>query len=401
MPLLASTIIDDVKQDFEGGNSLDINWDIIIRRAVENVMDNCRPETLKRRVPLYGGLSRDLYIYYAPNDVLVPGDLYTNDQLGIPTEARRKFKYQPSKVFYDTLEFDKYTIEYINGAQFVVVRHNQESDIKTIDEMNAVGTKTGGTPTLNEHNYLQGSGAVQATFTAAGVEFKDTITAIDITAYLNGIALVPAFFKTGDAIKLSSLQLRLKTSDSAYYSVISTADSISDNIVDGWNLIRFDLANRSTTGSPNSASIVGWSLVGTTTAGNTITIIFDKITLQKFNPFYFEYYSNRPYKSGSTSALWQSTISYANADSINFNRDLAGVLHYEMCLLVTQAATFDKIDGQATKRFEGQLKRKYDAYWAVHPSSEEPPSYSKSPEIDIDPANDWGRRQDTTIASES
>lgn len=395
--ILASTLIDDVKGEFEGGNSLSVDWDTVIRRGVENVLDNCRPETLKRRVPLYGGLARDLFIYYAPADVLVPGDLYTNNQLGLSNEIRRKFRYVPPKVFYDKLEYDTYTIEYINGAQFIIVRHAENGASTTLDEMNAVGTKTGGTPTLNQHNYLFGTGAVQSTFTDAGVTFAGALSAaIDITDYQRGIGLVPAFFKIGDAIKMSSIKLRLLTSSGNYFEVSSLSDSIGDYIVDGWNMIRFDLANRTSTGSPSLTSIASWAIVGTTTSGNSVTIIFDKLTLQAFNPYYVEYYSNRPYKSGSTSALWQSTISNANGDSINFDRDVGGILHYEMCLLITQMATFDRVDGQATKRFEGQLKRKYDAYWAHHPSSEAPLSYSKSPEIDLDFDRGMGNIQDQT-----
>ena len=384
----ATTLIADIKGDFEGGNSLSVDWDTIIRRAVENVLDNCRPETLKRTVPIYGGLAKDLYTYYCPSDVFVPSDLYTND-------GQRKFSYVPPKTFYKQLNNNTFTIEYLNGVRFIIVRHTSDQSILTIDDMEAVGTKNGGSVAINEHNYLVGSASIEATFTDAGITLKDTLTtAIDISDYLRGIVLLPSYLTT--ASKLASLKVRLLSSAGNYYEVTSTADSIGDYLRDGWNMVRFDMANKTTVGSPDASAITNWEIIGTTDTGETLTIIFDKFTIQKTNPYFFEYYSKNPYISGVSGAYWQSTISYIVNDKINFDRDVAGILHYEACLLVTQSSTFDAVDGQASKRFEGQLRRKYEAYWENHPSSEAPLSYSKSPEIDISIDTAFGRLQDNT-----
>lgn len=381
----SATLVSDVKEEFEGGNSLSVDWDVLIRRAMENVMDNLRPETLKRIVPIYGGLAQDLYRYYCPTDVLVPSDLYLNDDT-------RSFSYVPPRQFYRQLKNNTYTIEYINGVRFLTVRHNETASSITVDSMDAVGTIGGGTTaTLNEHNFLTGSGAIQANFTSAGEELGDTFdTAIDITDYLKGIVIVPAYLPTAEDIV--SIEFRLKTDDSNYYTVISTADSIGDSFVDGWNMVRFSLANATQTGSPTASNITEWSVLITTDAGETETVIFDKITIQKTNPFYLEYYSNKPFVDATTGS-WQTTVSYADNDSVNVDRDVAGILHYELCILVNQAASFQSVDGQAARSFEGQLKRKYDAYWSAHPASEAPLTYSKSPEIEMFDDDAFGRIQ--------
>lgn len=383
----ATTLKSDVQGEFEGGNSFSVDWDTLIRRAVENVLDNCRPETLKRRVPIYGGLAQDVYIYYCPDDVLVPSDLYTNDGI-------RKFSYVPPKQYYKQLNNNTYTIEYLNGVRFLVVRHSSNASILTIDSMETVGTKSGGSVALNQHNYLVGSASIQATFTDAGVTLTDTLSSsIDISDYLKGITLLPVHIPT--AKNLSSLVIRLLSSSGNYYQVTTAVDSIGDKLIDGWNIARFDMANATTTGSPDATAITDWEIIGTTTTGETMVLTFDKFTIQKFNPYYLEYYSNKPYAT-SANVLWQSTISVSSQDKINFDRDTAGILHYELCLLVTQSATFDSVDSQISKRFEGQLKRKYQEYWAVHPSSEAPLTYSKSPEIDLHIDSAFGRVQDDT-----
>lgn len=383
----SSTLISDVQSEFEGGTSLSVDWDSMIRRAIENVLDNCRPETLKRTVPLYGGLSQNLYAYYCPEDVLVPSDIFTNDR-------QRKFTYQPARTFYTRNEFNKYTIEYINSKRFIIIRHDVTSSIQEIDSMDSVGTKTGGTPTLNEHNYLFGAAAVEATFNDTGtVEFGDTFaTPIDITEYLRGVVIVPVYI--ANAANITSLQLRLKTDDSNYHRVISTADSIGNYFTDGWNFIRFNMATRTEVATPVDTNITKWSIIADTVSGNE-TLIFDKLTLQKFAPYYFQYYSNRAYIDGSTGALWKQNMESAIDDKINLDRDLAGVLHYEMCIIVHAAASFNAVDGQTEKTFEKQLSRKWANYYATHPSDEAPLTYSKSPEIDINNDLDFSTSNST------
>lgn len=391
-----TTLKTDVEQEFEGGNSLSIDWDSHIRRAVENVMDNVRPETGKRRVPIYGGLAQDLYSYYCPTDVLVPSDLYDNEgQLQQGAVGSRKFSYVPPKQFYAQQRNNTYTIEYINGVQFLVVRHNKTTSSLTIEAMDEVGTTTGTvTPTLNEHDFLSGGASLQAIFTDAGLEWGKTFTtAKDITNYLKGTLIAPCRFST--SANIASVQFRLKTDDSNYYKVISTSDSIGDYFVDGWNMVRFNMANATQVGTPTASNITKFSVIVTTDTGTTETVIFDKVTLHQSAVYYLEYYSNKLFIDGSDGS-WKSTCSVATNDQIRLNRDLAGILHYELCLLIVQSSTFDAVDGQATKRFEGQLSRKYQAYWDNHPSSEAPLTYSKSPEIDINIDTAFGRLQDDT-----
>lgn len=364
-------IVDDVKEEFEGGNSLAIDWGIAVRKASKTVIRQARPETMKRTVPIYGGLADNLSAYYCPSDVLVPSRIFGNNAYG--RNAQQKYSYRAPKHFHENEELNTYTIDYINGVRFIFVRHTQTIASLIIDEMELVGTKTGGTPTLNNHNYILGTGSIEATFFDTGVEFGDDCV-LDITEYTKGVAILPAYIS--DIRKLASIEIRFKTTDTDYYKVSSTSDSIGDYFVDGWNNIKFSMENAEKVGSPNPATITEWSIIGTTEAGETLTIQFDKFTLQKSNPFYFEYYSNAPFVNGMNGIKWQSTGTEATNDKVNFNDDLEDILHYEVCLKVVQSSTFDNVDSQASTRFNAQLERAYQAYWETHPSTEEPISYN-------------------------
>ena len=383
----ATTLITEVQSEFEGGVSLSLDWNSVTQNAVRKVLKETKPKNLKRLVPIYGGLVGGFYVYQCPSDLKAPSDIYGNDGV-------RKFTYQPSRAFYANNLSDKYTIDTINNVRCLVVRHGEMGGTLVIDQMDAVGTKTGGTPTLNTFNHLYGSGAVQATFTDAGVEFGDDIDAIDVTEYMRGALVLPSYIP--DVSKLASLEVRLKTTDADYIKVTTTADSISDYLMDGWNTVTFSMENKVTVGSPNLASIVEWSIIGTTETGETMTIIFDRLFLSKTTMFYLEYFTRNAFVNGSTGAHWQETLTYTNNDKINLEDDLYDVLYYEMCVSVNQKSKFGNVDSQAISVFNTQRIEAWRAYWAENPSGEAPMTYSKSPQIDISQDMDWGTIQDNT-----
>ena len=62
-------------------------------------------------------------------------------------------------------------------------------------------------------------------------------------------------------------------------------------------------------------------------SGKSQTVIIGKITVQQSNLFFLRYYSNRLFLDG-TSGAWKDTP--AKGDSINLNRDAAGILRDKM-----------------------------------------------------------------------
>lgn len=363
---LVSTEITDLKAEFEGGKSLSVDWYGILRRASESMLGQIYPETLKRRVPVYGGLSKDLKIYFCPTDVLVPSDLY-------PMTGEREYTYKPPAHFYANPTENTFTIEYINKVRFLVVRHAWSPSLLEVNAMDAVGSIGGtATPVLNEFNFLEGTGAIQATFDDSGKYFSETLaTALDISDYLNGVAVVPVNWADGDIV--ASVTLQLLTSVGNYYQVTTTVDSIGDNFIDGWNLLRFALAGRTSSGSPSAASIASWKLIITMESGQSQTVIVDRLSIQKSKAHDFEYYSNLAFVDGDTGSF--KLVPESN-DYINLDRDAQNILHYEACRKVGRPS----ISGLD---FTQELLREYEQYHLLHPSSAKPLSYSVAPDIPI------------------
>lgn len=373
--------ISDLKAEFEGGKSFSVDWYVLMRKAAENVLDNLNPETTKRTVPIYGGLTRGLQVYYCPSDVQVPSRLYSYDRTIY-------FDYMPPAAFYARQNFvsncrSKFTIEYVNGVRFIVVYNAYGNGrILTLDEMNDTDGLTGVTMSLNSYNVLPGSTAsLQGTFTDTAYTIGRVFdSSINITDFLRGVAVVPMFVDSAEDIE--SVELSLYATDTDYYTLSSTQDTIGDNVIDGQNMVRFWMNNAARTGTPNPAAIVRYELRAKMKTGESQTVIFGKLTLQLSALFFLDYYSRYVFVNPTTGA-WSDTpaIGY----NINLNRDALGILHYEAAVLTIQAAGYNKVDAQERQAFVEQLARKYKNYYLSHPSSEQPLSYSILPDIPYNP----------------
>ena len=470
--------ISDIKSEFEGGSALAVDYYAILRRASDNVLDKINPETLKRRISVYGGLAKDLQIYYCPADLEAPSDIYENDgRFGNQQKNSRVFRYVPTAIFYAVeneinTSQSKYTIEYINGARFIIIRHTKTPASITIEEMDATtGITSDQTLSLNEHDFVYGTGALQRTFseetgTAFTIDFttdfltsaahglsngdrvmvfsgttlpaglsantvyfvvskttdtfklsltsggsainmtddgtgthkwraatqnevSKTITAVNITDYLKGIAVVPLNFE--NAAYVNRVELVLETDTENYYTLTSTEDSVGDSFVDGMNMVRFWMASANITGSPAPANIVKWRLRVILDDGATAqTVIMDRITVQKNSHYNLEYYSNRMFADGTTGA-WKDTP--VKGDNINLGRTEIGILHYEAVVLIAQNSSFVSISAKELENFISQLERKYESYEGRHPSSEMPLSYNTLPSLAEDILSGLGGEQ--------
>lgn len=364
---LVSQEITDLKSEFEGGSSLSVDWYALLRRGMDKMLGRICPETLKRVVPIYGGFTTDAHIYYCPDDVLRPSRLYVNSER---ITQDKPYRYRSPKSFFEREEERVFTIVYINKVRFIVLRQAESKGYLTIDDMDdyTAISGTAGSIAQNTYNYLTGSGAVQASFDDSGKYVGASFsTAKDISSYLFGALIVPVWWDS--ASKVSSVAMRLLTSAGNYFEVASTSDSISDKFKDGLNILRFDMTSRASTGSPDATSIASWELYITLASGQTMTVIIDRITLQKSAFANFEYYSNKGFIDGDDGS-WKSAPE--SGDSINLNRDTRNILHYETCRL-TGRQPITAID------FTQELVVEYEKYERDHPSSAEPVSYNITP----------------------
>lgn len=374
--------ISDIKSEFEGGASFSVDWYTILRQAAEVVRENLNPETLKRVTPIYGGLTNHLQVYYCPSDVRVPSRLYSNDR-------RYCFDYAPSAQYWAHPEQqNKFTIEYVNGVRFIVVRKAISGSVITLDSMDE-SDGFGGDVTLAENTYNVLPGAttsLQGTFSDTLYTITKTLDeSLDISAVLNGVAIVPFYVDT--ALDVSSVELHLETDAGDYFKLVSTQDSVGDYFKDGQNMARFWLANRQSTGNPDATNIVSYTLKIQMKSGKSHVVILGKLTLQLSNLFFLEYYSNQMFVDGVTGA-WKDTP--VKGDSINLDNSVANVFHFEACRITIRKTKTERVDGAESTRMDTELSRAYTNYYRDFPSSAMPMTYNISPDIPHAPDPYWG-----------
>src|SRR3990167_7981130 len=373
MSYQVSEAITEIRGEFEGGKAMSLDFFAQLKRGARNTLNNINPETLKRRVPIFGGIANNMVVYYCPEDVRVPSAIYKQ-----PHDRRPVATYTDPAHFFSQNKKDLFTLEYINGVRFLLVRQSIPYTVLTIDEMDEIGTKVSDeTLTVNQFNFISGSGALQRQFspnsaTPGANTVSDTFdNELDISDFLNGLVIIPAVFENAENIAV--VKFRFKNDDDNYITLSSVTDSIGDNFINGLNMVRLTLANRVATGTPVFTSIASWELVIETTAGEEETVIIDKITLQKSAHYYFEYYSNRMFIDGTTGAWKESP---AKGDLVNLAQEARDILHYETVLLIAQGNTKIRQSRSGFDNFTGQLSRVYNSYWEKFPSTEEPVSYN-------------------------
>lgn len=162
--ITVSNGVSKIKQEFEGGVSFKLDWYAVLGSAANRLLGGINPETTKRRVPVYGGFARGLYLYYCPDDVHKPSALYPNEQ-AVGIASRTKLDYVPSNVFYEQPRADTFTIDTVNGKRFVAVRHRSSPGQMIVDEMEEVGSKVSDVSlTVNQYDFLYGTGAIERRF---------------------------------------------------------------------------------------------------------------------------------------------------------------------------------------------------------------------------------------------
>ena len=115
-------------------------------------------------------------------------------------------------------------------------------------------TNVGSLPTLPNGSYPVGTYVFLTTNSTAYKNVGEVwcvVTAlnVDVSPYLSaGSALAWAYISS--ATNLTNFILRIGSSDSAYYSITITTNNEAASFYAGWNLLRFDFANKSTTGTP-------------------------------------------------------------------------------------------------------------------------------------------------------
>jgi len=175
-------------------------------------------------------------------------------------------------------------------------------------------------------NYVEGVGSLlwdigSGGGTTAGI-VNSTMNIFDITNYLlQGSFFLYVYIQS--TTNLTNFKLRVGSSSANYYEMTVTVTNEGNAFSAGWNLLRFDLVNRTTTGTPNNAACNYVAMFMTKNAAkiSEVNYRFDGLIL--CNGFLNQvlYYSKYGWQTVAGAYLENSTADtdLLNADTEEFN----------------------------------------------------------------------------------
>lgn len=256
------------------------------------------------------------------------------------------FTYKrPSEQFDRTKAYNyngtQATFEYVNGVPIVRITSVYPTERIVLDTMSSTDgwTAAGSASGLTEDTtvYYQQPASLRFTLTGSstGTLTKTLDNTIDASSYEDvGVAFLAIYMPTGaTASNLTSITLRLGSSDSAYDSVSDTDGFLGAWTAGNWLLVAFDFAGASSTGTPDWSAI-DYVQVRLAHSGTITNFRVGGLWISLPTPVQLLCQTAAIYlASGSTTT---STSITANTDTIILNDPAYNIYEYECSLAVLQ-----------------------------------------------------------------
>jgi len=202
-----------------------------------------------------------------------------------------------------------------------------DDDETSISSLDAVGDWAGygdgENLTKDADNYVKGSASINWDInadggTTAGI-YNASLDTFDITDYIGtGSIFVWAYITS--ATNLTNFIIRVGSSASNYYYITITTNNEGASFYAGWNLLRFDFANKTETGTVDTDACDYVALYMTKDAAKVseTDYRFDNLVLKKGKHYWVRYYTKYGWQSSAGTYLENST---ADTDYLNVDTD--------------------------------------------------------------------------------
>lgn len=274
-------------------------------------------------------------------DTTCPPDLKGQKIIDLIPQVRRSPNFEvelvPAEEFDRRKTFEKHLVAFndhdmLRKLRVAVLVNSQKITISPLDNLTSGGgtwTAVGDATNLraDTQNFLEGNGSILWDIGAgatgsAGIK-NTALNTFDISNYLlQGSVFLWTYIQSASGITNFTLQLGSDSSD--YYQVQVTATNEGNAFSVGWNLLRFDLANATKSGTPVSTSCTYASLVMNSSPAitNSVNWRFDGLMIMNGALNNVAYYSKYGWQDSATGA-WKenSTTStdFLNVDTEEFN----------------------------------------------------------------------------------
>lgn len=333
-----SNLISGINRRTHNKQGMFVDINATCNDAVRKVAREVDLKTTKRKIALTPGLFNNEYEYACPSDLKDYSIIDIDQQVA---RADKEFNLVPPQEFRTNRKLSDIAIDDYNGMRVLLVNSKVDSQSLTLSELDSL-TSGGGTwetvgdatsLAVDTDDYFSGNASLKFNILsgAATAGIKNTsLNSFDLTEYLGGNSAVFVRAKIASVTYLTSYTLKIGSDSSNYYTKTITAKNDGTAFVDGWNILRFDLASLTTVGTPvlTACDYIEVYMNKSTSKAAGSDYKFDIITLKKGKNSYVHYYSSFGWQDTTGTYKRNSTLSsdYLVADDGEFDLCvLAGV----------------------------------------------------------------------------
>lgn len=321
------------------GSAITVND--LLNRVVRRVVGEVDLRSTKRKTTVSPGLFEDVYTYSWPTDAKGLGFIDLQPQVNrskdLEWELTTPEEFDRRKLYDRGQERELVAIRENDFVKKLLASLEVEDDSMVISTLDSL-TAGGGTwalfgdaenVTADPDNYIAGAGSIKFDISSAGgmtAGIQNTsLDEFDFSDYVDNNRSVFVWVYIASTTNLTNFILRVGSSDSAYYSITVTTNH-EGAFHTGWNLLRFDFANKSTTGSPDTEAGTYVALYMTKAVGKTDDgYRFDNIVMRGGVIHDLYYYSKYGWQSNAGTYLENSS---ADTDLVNADTDEVDLFTY-------------------------------------------------------------------------
>jgi hypothetical protein len=366
------------------GSMSDAEWLELINLTARIVAGDADLMSMRRKSTLSPFLFDDIYDYAVPTDL--KNDCIADIKPQINRSTSDEWRLTEAGFFDRNKQTQKNIFAIANESGSKRIRLSAEIDDTTLLVSGLDSTTDGGgtwtalgdatTPTSDSDYFVKGSASINYGInasggTTAGIQNTDLDT-FDITEFVsNSSVFVWAYVSSTTG--LTNFIIKIGNDSSNYYTKTITTTNEGTSFVAGWNLLRFDFASSTKSGTVDTDACKYVALFMTKAGSkvNEIDYRFDQIQIKKGQYSDIIYYSRYPWQTSAGVWILDSTTATdcLNAGSDEFNLfTLKGIElalnHYR------NVSNLD--DVQIAKK---DYKEALNEYKMLHPSECKPVTY--------------------------
>ncbi len=362
-----SQLKSDVNAKIKGKIGILIDYGSVLNQGVRQVVGEIDLISLRRRTALTPNLFSGLFEYAAPTDIKGYGIISVQNQKWTKTPDWSLVPYEQFMRRQDSNTIAVSDYDFIKKVFIKSTLVDTKTMLANLDTLASGGGTWGAFgDAINVEaatdNQVEGNGSIKfdlsaAAGTTAGI-VNSTLNQVDLSGYFNGDGNIVVWTYITSPTNLTNFIIRVGSDSSNYYSKTVTTQSDGTAFVAGWNLLNFNIATFTTTGTPVDTAIDYCAIYMTKTAGkiSETGYRFDQILFRRGEINNLYYYSRYGWQSSTGTYKENSTLDtdYLNADTDEYELILA-----KCAEIAAEEVDEDTVSQKQASRYKN-IKRQYE-----------------------------------------